>query len=204
MDFMFVNAKSFAVQLCGEAWINSNASQSRMFEGADQLLPTQPPLQPKLLPMRVLPPPPRPDLGALPPPPPPDLKPLRPPPPPRRGVGVPPRYSFRGGPAHLQNVARSAQFGGHKGRILAISNEQSAPKKPSAPMKHVPSKKRTACSSIFAHAVTKIRMFKPRSHVELKSALEACLEVEPKGRCTEGPNGPIRRWDVSRVTYDML
>ena len=42
--------------------------------------------------------------------------------------------------------------------------------------------------------------FSPQSKAELQSAVEACLDVSPKGDCFEGPHGPIGEWDVSRVT----
>ena len=42
--------------------------------------------------------------------------------------------------------------------------------------------------------------FSPCSKVELKSAVDTCLEVSPEGDCFEGPQGLIGEWDVSRVT----
>ena len=36
--------------------------------------------------------------------------------------------------------------------------------------------------------------------MQLKSAVDACLKLSPKGRCLTGPHGPIGGWDVSRVT----
>merc|ERR1712137_1494580 len=38
------------------------------------------------------------------------------------------------------------------------------------------------------------------SKAELDSAVEACLKLDPKGDCINGPNGPIAEWDVSKVT----
>ena len=34
----------------------------------------------------------------------------------------------------------------------------------------------------------------------LKSAVDACLKLSPRGKCVNGLNGPIGTWDVSRVT----
>ena len=45
-----------------------------------------------------------------------------------------------------------------------------------------------------------IPAFSPRSRVQLKSAVDACLKLSPKGKCFTRPNGPIGTWDVSRVT----
>ena len=42
--------------------------------------------------------------------------------------------------------------------------------------------------------------FSPRSRVQLKSAVDACLKLSPKGRCLKGLQGAIGTWDVSRVT----
>ena len=42
--------------------------------------------------------------------------------------------------------------------------------------------------------------FLPQSKAELKSAVEACLALSPKGDCFDGPHGAIGEWDVSRVT----
>ena len=42
--------------------------------------------------------------------------------------------------------------------------------------------------------------FSPRSRVQLKSAVDACLKLSPKGKCSTSPHGPIGTWDVSRVT----
>ena len=38
------------------------------------------------------------------------------------------------------------------------------------------------------------------SKKELKSAVDACLKLDPKGDCSTGLHGPIAEWDVSRVT----
>merc|ERR1719506_2313514 len=38
------------------------------------------------------------------------------------------------------------------------------------------------------------------SREELKGAVDACLNLSPKGDCSNGPHGPIAEWDVSRVT----
>ena len=45
-----------------------------------------------------------------------------------------------------------------------------------------------------------ITAFSPRSRVQLKSAVDACLKMSPKGKCLKGTHGPIGTWDVSRVT----
>merc|ERR1719201_3193093 len=42
--------------------------------------------------------------------------------------------------------------------------------------------------------------FLPQPKVQLKSAVDACLKLSPKGDCSKGPHGAIREWDVSRVT----
>ena len=42
--------------------------------------------------------------------------------------------------------------------------------------------------------------FSPRSRVQLKSVVDTCLKLSPKGSCLKGPHGPIGSWDVSRVT----
>jgi len=42
--------------------------------------------------------------------------------------------------------------------------------------------------------------FSPQSRVQLRNAVDACLKVSPKGKCSKGPHGPIGTWDVSRVT----
>ena len=36
--------------------------------------------------------------------------------------------------------------------------------------------------------------------MQLKSAVDVCLKLSPKGKCSKGPHGPIATWDVSRVT----
>ena len=36
--------------------------------------------------------------------------------------------------------------------------------------------------------------------MQLKSAVDACLKLSPRGKCSKGPHGPIGTWDVSRVT----
>merc|ERR1712032_1765398 len=51
---------------------------------------------------------------------------------------------------------------------------------------------RTVCATTSA--------FSPQSKDELKSAVDTCLELSPKGDCSKGPHGPIGEWDVSRVT----
>ncbi len=38
------------------------------------------------------------------------------------------------------------------------------------------------------------------SKAKLKRAVVECLELPPKGDCTNGPNGAIGEWDVSGVT----
>jgi surface protein len=43
-------------------------------------------------------------------------------------------------------------------------------------------------------------VFSPQSKDELKSAVNACLEVSSLGDCPTGPHGLIGEWDVSRVT----
>ena len=43
------------------------------------------------------------------------------------------------------------------------------------------------------------KVFSPQSKVQLKSAVDACLKLSPKGDCSEGPHGPIGEWDVSNV-----
>ena len=42
--------------------------------------------------------------------------------------------------------------------------------------------------------------FLPRSRAELKAAVGACLKLSPKGYCSDGPHGPIGKWDVSKIT----
>ena len=42
--------------------------------------------------------------------------------------------------------------------------------------------------------------FSPQSKAELKSAVDECLKVSPKGDCPNGHHGPIGEWDVSSVT----
>ena len=42
--------------------------------------------------------------------------------------------------------------------------------------------------------------FSPKSKEELKRAVDACLEMSPKGDCSNGPHGAIGDWDVSGVT----
>ena len=42
--------------------------------------------------------------------------------------------------------------------------------------------------------------FSPQSEAELKSALESCFKVSPKGDCSDGLHGPVGTWDVSSVT----
>ena len=39
-----------------------------------------------------------------------------------------------------------------------------------------------------------------KSKAELKSAVDACIELSPVGACVNGTHGPIGEWDVSRVT----
>ena len=36
--------------------------------------------------------------------------------------------------------------------------------------------------------------------MQLKSVVDACLKLSPKGKCLKHPHGPIWTWDVSRVT----
>ena len=38
------------------------------------------------------------------------------------------------------------------------------------------------------------------SRAELKGAVDACLKLSPRGDYSNGPHGPIAKWDVSRVT----
>ena len=42
--------------------------------------------------------------------------------------------------------------------------------------------------------------FSPQSRLQLKSAVDACLKLSPKGECANSPHGSIEGWDVSRVT----
>ena len=42
----------------------------------------------------------------------------------------------------------------------------------------------------------------PRSRVQLKSAVDTCVKVSPKGKCFASPHGPIGTWDVSREMFD--
>ena len=42
--------------------------------------------------------------------------------------------------------------------------------------------------------------FKAQSKVDLRTAVDACLKMSPKGDCFESPHGLIWEWDVSRVT----
>ena len=48
--------------------------------------------------------------------------------------------------------------------------------------------------------VCDIIMFSPQSNKELQSAVYACLGLCPKVDCSQGPHGPIGKWDVSRVS----
>ena len=38
--------------------------------------------------------------------------------------------------------------------------------------------------------------FSPQSRTELKSAVDTCLAISPKGDCPGGPRGAIKGWDV--------
>merc|ERR1719353_1768211 len=49
-------------------------------------------------------------------------------------------------------------------------------------------------------SISSCSAFSPQSKVQLKSAVETCLKLSPKGDCSKGPHGPIGEWDVSRVT----
>ena len=51
---------------------------------------------------------------------------------------------------------------------------------------------RTVCTTSSA--------FSPGSEEEIKSAVDECLKLSPKGDCSSGPYGAIGEWDVSRVT----
>ena len=51
-----------------------------------------------------------------------------------------------------------------------------------------------------AYCLSPTPAFLPQSKVQLKSAVDACLKLSPKGDCSKGPHGPIGEWDVSRVT----
>ena len=42
--------------------------------------------------------------------------------------------------------------------------------------------------------------FSPQSSVQLKSAVDVCIKLSPRGKFFDSPRGPIREWDVSRVT----
>ena len=43
-------------------------------------------------------------------------------------------------------------------------------------------------------------MYSVPSNIELRTAIEECLEVAPAGDCYEDPHGPMGEWDVSKVT----
>ena len=58
----------------------------------------------------------------------------------------------------------------------------------------------TVCTTIPSAGITKTTAFLPRSKSQLKSAIDECLKLPPKGICSKGPHGPIRGWDVSGVT----
>ena len=51
-----------------------------------------------------------------------------------------------------------------------------------------------------AYPPTHTPAFSPRSKIQLKNAVDACLKLSPKGICPKGPHGAIATWDVSRVT----
>ena len=53
---------------------------------------------------------------------------------------------------------------------------------------------RTVCTCTTSSA------FSPGSEEQLKSAVDECLKLSPKGDCSTGPYGAIGEWDVSRVT----
>ena len=42
-------------------------------------------------------------------------------------------------------------------------------------------------------------VFSPQSNAALQNAVDACLKLSPEGDCSNGPNGPVTRWDASRV-----
>ena len=42
--------------------------------------------------------------------------------------------------------------------------------------------------------------FAPQSRPELKTAVDICLRLSPKGDCSQNMHGSIGKWDVSRVT----
>ena len=54
--------------------------------------------------------------------------------------------------------------------------------------------------SISRTVCTTSSTFSPGSEEELKSAVDKCLKLSPKGDCSSGPYGAIGEWDVSRVT----
>jgi len=47
--------------------------------------------------------------------------------------------------------------------------------------------------------MNKKKTFSPQSKAELKGAIDACLQLSPKGDCSNGPHGAIGDWDVSSV-----
>ena len=58
----------------------------------------------------------------------------------------------------------------------------------------------TAITTATSKATTTVPIFKPGTYNELKSAVDACLEVSSAGDCSAGEHGPIGDWDVSLIT----
>merc|ERR1719353_226961 len=52
-------------------------------------------------------------------------------------------------------------------------------------------------------SISSCSAFSPQSKVQLKSAVDACLKLSPKGDCSKGPHGAIAEWDVSSLA-DMV
>merc|ERR1712147_597336 len=48
-----------------------------------------------------------------------------------------------------------------------------------------------------------VPLFSPDSKEQLRNAIDACLKLSPKGICSDGPDGAIGWWGVSRIT-DMI
>ena len=54
--------------------------------------------------------------------------------------------------------------------------------------------------AVTAHTTIVTAVFTPQSREELGIAVDMCIKKSPDRNCTQGPNGPIWSWDVSRVT----
>ena len=50
------------------------------------------------------------------------------------------------------------------------------------------------------HTSPSTTAFSPQNKVKLTNAVKQCLKTSPAGDCSNGPHGPIGRWEVSHVT----